>query len=208
MQMMDTKENKISGIKEKQQLLNLFLYKYFHIFNIILFILVLLFSYIFVINPKYRDITRGVELSNVEKREKLDNMQQFLAKLNRYRQEYYEISPANIERLNAMLPEGTDIESMYTEIASLVKQRGLTLSSLEVTPEDRTTSAQIKKSSANEGQVGEIKLNMQVSGADYDAFKKLVLALENNLRLINIDKVSYSPADMTIGMEAVSYYLK
>jgi len=208
MQMMDTKENKISGIKEKQQLLNLFLYKYFHIFNIILFILVLLFSYIFVINPKYRDITRGVELSNVEKREKLDNMQQFLAKLNRYRQEYYEISPANIERLNAMLPEGTDIESMYTEIASLVKQRGLTLSSLEVTPEDRTTSAQIKKSSANEGKVGEIKLNMQVSGADYDAFKKLVLALENNLRLINIDKVSYSPADMTIGMEAVSYYLK
>ena len=206
--MPEDKKTKFSSIKEKQQLLNLFLYRYFNIFNILIFIIIIFFGYIAFLSPKYSDITKGVELSNLEKRDKLDNMSKFLSRLNRYRQDYNEIDASNIERLNLMLPAGDNTESLYTEIETLVKQRGLELSSLEVAPEERTTTAKIKKESTGDARIGEIKLKMKVAGANYSAFKTFISTLENNLRITDVTNLSYSPGDMSLSIDAVTYYLK
>ena len=49
---------------------------------------------------------------------------------------------------------------------------------------------------------------MEIIGVNYDGLKKLLATIENNLRLMDVNKIDFDPGARTVTLEVALYYLK
>ncbi|HOY56335.1 MAG TPA: hypothetical protein PLH37_02850 [bacterium] len=75
---------------------------------------------------------------------------------------------------------------------------------------DTTTLPAVIESSddaAISQQTKNIDINLQIKGSGYAGFRKLIYQLEHNLRLLDVLKFDFSPADDSFNITLRSYYL-
>ena len=70
---------------------------------------------------------------------------------------------------------------------------------------DDSMAETIKADSA--GQLRSAVIKLELKGQDYNSFKGLLKTIENNLHLMDIEKLSYLPSKNQIIMDIKIYYL-
>jgi Tfp pilus assembly protein PilO len=94
------------------------------------------------------------------------------------------------ERMEIALPSKPNIEELMIEFEALVtKKGGMALNSINITPIKRSISSNQKLLEDNKIQYITIKLNVQGS---YDALKRVLILIQKDLRLMDVQKITFS----------------
>jgi len=191
----------ISGPKNNNKL-NLFLNKYFSIFLVFLVIVILIGAYLLILRPKFQ-ATLGVIEKNLEEQQKLYfGQQKKLVNLQAINAVYKQISAEDLKKFDNILPTDYPPEALFGELEEVIKQSGFILSNVNVNKEELLAEGEASAS------VGRMVINLSLGAVDYSGLKSLLKKLENNLRLLDIQDVAFSPADESLNLTMAAYYYK
>ena len=142
----------------------------------------------------------------------------YLSELNKYIRLYNNINKKQKDKISDILPDTPDINSLYTKIDNLMSKNGFALTSLNISDKSNIKTAKTRRSLNNKDDrnkddkilsgVGEINLLIDVDDVDYKRAKRLLKIIENNLRLMDVKKISFSPEGGSAKLEISIYYLK
>ncbi len=201
-------------IKVTQKFILKFISRYFNFIVLLMALLILASGYFFILKPKFEAIKKDIKEVNAAKEEEKRSRSLELSRLNAYIRDYNSISTADKEKIYKLLPRFIQPEELMAEIEQLIIRRGLILTSIQIGGLNRDSS--IKKNRAkkpasklkNESQVKSVEIKVSILGIDYEGLKGLLRALENNLRLMDVTNLSFSPGGESAEMTIVVYYKK
>lgn len=203
-------------IQKKQHLIkriNGLLISYFKLSVVILFLLILLLGYFLVIMPKYNRISKEFNDAEDAQLSKQKNIEQYLGQLDQLNQTYNNISTDDLKKIEILLPSAPQTEQLMAEMQKIADDNGLIMPSLAVVPDDKnyllkpptltSTATDVTKMS-----LGKVEISMNLLGLDYKGLKNLLSILEKNLRLMDINRLSWSPDSDSVSLDITTYYLK
>jgi len=192
---------------------NIFLSKYFGAVAVFVAMAILVFGNLFFVWPEYKRIINDIESANKKEDLKYAERQKYLKQLKELKAEYQKISPDDIKKIEIMLPKKNNREELLAQMENMIARNGFLLADLRVEDivekQDGAADEAEKKDSidpADRKGVNKIKINMNIVGTDYDGFKRLLRVIENNLRLLDITNLSFSPGSQKTSLEMYAYY--
>ena len=214
-------EIKTTKIEEERTLgqkkaLALFM-RYFKILPLALIIIILILGYFILIKPKYNKIRNEIETTIRQKEDNYQTYEGYFNKLNDLKRAYNKIDTNNLQKINYLLPSEPEAEEILVQLESIVLRNGLLLSSVRLDWEKAEPQGESRKPAAlgensEEGEmlqeIGRVRATLGVTGADYTALKNLLKTLENNLRLIDVESIVFSPDEDTVTLTMSFYYLR
>ncbi|MBD3247667.1 hypothetical protein GF382_00055 [Candidatus Falkowbacteria bacterium] len=211
----DPKEIALKKIEAKKALIrniNRFLNNYFKWFVFIVVILILIIGYFKFIKPRYDQMKKTIDLINQQREDDYYAKKQELEKIKDLLLAYSRISPSYVEKIDLVAPP--KIDELFTEINQLIMNNGLLVQAVNFsvvgdrTPGNKKEQATKEKDYFASGDIGQIRIGITVRGTDYESFKNLLHSLENNLRLIDVENLGFSPGTNATSLTMVTYYLK
>jgi len=206
------KKNELESSGVKRIIVN-FLYNYFNIIVVFIVGLVLIIGFSYIIKPKYRSIKNNIAAVNEAQEIERNGMEKYYNKLIIYKRNYDSIDEADKKKINTMLPQGGELESIMAEMENLVLNRGMLLSLLKVSSE-KENSKKISRNTAQNTEkqkpenIGTINVEANIQGVDYRGLKMLLDTFENNLRILDINEINFLPTSETAVLRISTYYLR
>ena len=150
-----------------------------------------------------RDEARTLENVVEEGDEAIAFMNELLERRNK-------ISEAHLQKLARLVPSGPAKESALLELDGLAARSGIRLASLNFSITDETTRNRARESVAvTRGELKELGENFTLLGS-YEGFRAFLRTLENNIRLTDLDAITFSSSDKNFfqfTLQAQSYYM-
>lgn len=189
-----------------------FLLKNFYLVVILFVIVILLLGAFFLLKPRYEKVI-GNDLYSKEQLQKDEEAgREYLGQINKLLDIYNSISKDDIAKINTILPNCGSNEDIIGQMDSLIKKNGLRLNSINIS--DKNVSKKVanapkvaEKTENSLPEVNTVVISINVSGADYKAFKSLLNSFEVNSRLMDIKKIDFAPAKFSLNLEIEAYCL-
>lgn len=172
--------------------------KYIKLISLLFIIFTLAFGYLFLLQPKIDLIksTKQNELPEIEKKE--DDLRELITKLSKLKTKYNNIKSqrtSDLEKLYKIVPDNPDIANIFLISDRLANQYGFQLLSIDITEESNRGNKKDKEEVVKSG-LQSLIIHMTVAQVDngddaYNKFKEYLGGLENNLRLMDIQTVSF-----------------
>ncbi len=112
------------------------------------------------------------------------------------------LSDADRARIKYALPSEPDTLGLLLQIAAIVKSAGSMVPSIDFSLASDTAVEELG------GNVGAVETSINVSGMDYEKFKILLNAIQNNLRIIDIKNFVFSATGDSVSLNLRTYYQK
>ncbi len=100
---------------------------------------------------------------------------------------YNSVKEEDLKRLDSLLPRTLTQEDLYVFFKKIIESSGMSLKSIEITTAAASAEAQV-------GGYNSLAFSIEASG-DYRRVRMLMDALENSLRLMDIDAIDIGAAD-------------
>jgi Tfp pilus assembly protein PilO len=155
----------------------------------IILILASVGGFIAYIVPTYTE-AKSISQKKDEYLELLSSARTLAEKRDKLLQVYNGINPNDIARLEKMLPSNPDNVKLILEIDALAKSQGLALQNVKIKDDSQDKT---KQKGANP-DIGSLTLELTTVGP-YPGYVTFISALEKNLRIINVKKVSFLAPD-------------
>ncbi|MBN2854218.1 hypothetical protein JXK06_01645, partial [Patescibacteria group bacterium] len=175
----------------------------------------LAFSYVLFIRPKHQ-LTESLIQENVVNQQLLFNQQQKkLDTLKIITDIYSKVSEEDLLKFNAVLPYQYKQEQLFGEFEEIANKNGWILKTVSLSYPDELEPGQVPTTISNEDffagslnpNVGRIEVNLNLAGLDYQAVKKLLAVMEENLRLFDVNQITFSGAS-ELNLNLTTYYYK
>ncbi len=214
---MNQKTNNKFLLKQKRAL-NLFLLHYFRYLSVFLGVLVFVVGFLYVIKPRYAEMNKVVEEDKKRKEMEIREIENYLSKLELFKKSFNAIPNNDIKRINTMIPDKFSPEDLFPEIEALIGSKGI-VTSIEVNEKRKDDNSSLlekllkKKESKPEAtdsreNLGKAIIKVSVIGVTYYDLKQILFDIENNLHLMDITNIDYSPENKKVTLEITTYYLK
>jgi len=177
--------------------LNNWLNSYFNAALAGVLLVFLLLAYFLFLGPKF-DATKAAIEANIADQENLYVLsQRKLANLKAVAAVYDSIRAADLAKFNGVLPDAYVPERLFGELEEMAASGGWLIKEVTVTPVGV---------SAADRRLGQISVELSMSGLDYIGFKRFLRLLENNLRLMDVSSLEFSPSDNSANITLTTYY--
>lgn len=200
--------------KEKISQINLFLLKYFQLLRLAAIILFCLFCFLYFLKPKYDSIRTDIAESYENKQAEYEQLENYQRNLNQYINTFRNLSQENKDQIALMLPESDSYKEFYYFFEEVVGRNNMILKSLEIKTEagpvavaKKTVTKKTEEEILAE-RLGKINIKADIVGVSYSGLKSLLSVLENNIRIIDVDKIGFDPVTRSLSLEVVAYYLR
>ena len=205
----------INDNKKNFNNLNNWLNKYFSLLVIIILILFILAAYFIILAPRFKDIKQNLD-TNIKNEEVLYSVsQKKLYTLEDIVKVYKNIKPGDLQKFNTVLPSSYVPERLYGELEEIVSNGGWLVNSIKfdnlkgtknnIRNREKAASTILTKLKSYPG-LSEYQITMKVSSIDYGGLKNLLYSLEDNLRLIDVTNLTFSPGEKTAVITLRTYY--
>lgn len=161
--------------------------------NIVVIILLLGFVGIVI----FLDVPRVQEILDLRRKvesqeQALLQKEELMAKVERLKDKY-EDNEESLKKVNYILPSEKKIPSLIVQIEAMTLEAGLILEKIEfsVASQDKTTKVRTP-AQENIGDYKTLRIDLDLIG-DYLAFKNFLELIEENIRLMDIDSINFSP---------------
>jgi Tfp pilus assembly protein PilO len=156
---------------------------------------------IFLDIPAVREVLNLKKILS-EQTKILGDKQEFSIKLEKLIKNY-EDNKKDAEKVNYALPLGKEIPNLIVQFEALGAEGGMTIEQIGFSSVEgqATSKAKVVRTETGEGinqQTGDsaknyktIAVNLKMSG-DYYAFKNFLVAVEKNIRLMNIETINFT----------------
>ncbi len=191
----------------------------FKITTAVVVILVIILAFFIFINPKYKE-ARSIGVLDLEaKKKELAAKSNELSELKELENDYQGLNQAQLKEVEKILPRGVDFANLVGQIEALARDSNLTLDNISVTeggvwgqtgesPADETETSS-KKTTGASSDIYLLNVSVNFSGGGtYEHFKLFLDNLENNLRILDLSSVSFTPDTQSYTLNLKTYYLK
>ena len=162
----------------------------------------------FFTDPTYQD-TKALKLEGKSYVDALDNSKKLLAVRDQLRDKYNGIPQTQIDRLERMVPNNVDNVRLVLEIDRMAAKYGMSIKSIKLSKEN--VSKEKDLIGKNDKAYGTLGLEFSVDGP-YHNFTSFVSDLEKNLRIVDIDGISFSSGSgegvIQFGVRIRTYWLR
>ncbi len=161
----------------------------------IIMILASVGGFIIYIVPTYKD-AQTISQKKTEYLGLLDNATKLEKQRNDLLLKYNSVEKSDIERLEKMLPANPDNVKLILEIDALAKTQGLSLQNVKIKSSETDAKSKPATTKVN-ADIGTLTLEFTTVGP-YPGYVKFVNILEKNLRIMDVQKVTFlAPDDKT-----------
>lgn len=181
----------------------------------IILILISLGTFFMYVDPNYRgenlgDGNRSIksyQTEDAEYQKALSDTEEIRKKRDSLVQRRSEFSPADLAKLEKVLPDNVDNIKLVIDIKNIAENHTLTLKNIKL---DTTVKSDTTKLGQDNSKYGTVGLSFGVSSS-YDNFQNFLTDLEKSLRLVEINELSVTGNDtgmydFTISLK--TYWLK
>ena len=204
---------------------NVFLNKYYNLILVILVLAFLIFSYLMIIGPKHEAAEILIKENVVNQQLLFNQQQKKLDTLKIIADIYSKVEPADLLKFNSVLPYQYKQEQLFGEFEEIVKKNGWILKTVSLSYPDELEERRVVPTPLNEGNldgellkeevffgslnpnIGRIEVNLELAGLDYQGIKKLLALIEENLRLFDVNQVTFSGVS-EVSLSLTTYYYK
>lgn len=199
-------------------LINRLLNEYFGVLTVAVVILVLFLSYHFLLWPKYQGILNKIKTTAFESKQ-LEPKYQDLANYKKLAEDYAKINKDDLAKYQGLVPKRYSKEDLFAETIFMLDKAGFVVDSLDVSnpgeetgatdPSGRSRgAAKVDAKGILPKNISKATVKLGVSKIDYNGLKKILSLVENNLRLSDIEKITFDPAQKIGVLEWSTYYFK
>jgi hypothetical protein len=189
---------------------NQFLESYFNWIVVSLVVIIFIFGFFMLLLPKYEQTVSYVDVFNKQQSSDTLSRQDELSKTQQLIANYGKIDKKYIAEINSIAPSIQNKEELFSEINYLVSVNQLILQSVGLSEEGAYQDQGLQPIARNEIAIASgikmVNINLSLSGVSYEALKNFLSVLENNLRLMDVFSVSYSPSNNTANLVIGVYY--
>lgn len=204
------KLKKIEKKKDMIRKINRFLNNNFKWLIVMSVLLVLTLSYFNVLKPLYEKTGKTLDITNQLREDSYNSKKKELKKITDLLLSYNKVGSSYREKMLAIAPP--DIDRIFTEVNQVISGQGLLIQTLSIEELDVRDPKVKKKAGENNylasGDLGKLKISVAIKGSDYEALKNLLYALENNLRLMDVESLSFDPKGNSVNLVIATYYAK
>lgn len=181
-----------------------FVIKHYQLLVMGLVLLILLIGGVSLIWPKYHEISDMKNISLAGKENLLKVKTDLLKSLQSSEIDYQKIENESINKVYESLPNNIDIPGILVQMEKLTLKNDVVLLAIDINEETLPTTEAAQQSPSKIIKKAKISLNLQ--GTSYESFKGLLNDLEYNLRIVDIDSITFSPDFKSISINLVTYY--
>lgn len=207
--------------ESRKNSINDFLNSYFNLFSVIFVLFLLIVAYLMILKPKM-DMTIATIEDNISQKTKVYQAEKNkLENLRAIIDAYDKIDVIDVERIKNILPEEYDKEKLFGEIEELVTKNGFILNSISLTKDgenvDDASNVNSNPSLDSEktnspivalpDNIGKIEMELSIGLIDYASLKRFLVVLENNIRIMDIESISFA-GDKSVTLNIKTYYYK
>ncbi len=193
---------------------NLFLNRYFNLILSFLVILLFIFSYLLLLGPKYNSAQLMIKENLINQQLLYNQQRKKLDTLKVIADIYSKIPASDLNKLNSVLPYEYKQEQLFGEFEEIAEKNGWILESVSLSYPDEIVEGRVVSSLENEAffgslnqNIGQVEVGIVLTGLDYLGVRKLLTALETNLRLLDVKELSFS-GDSQVEITLVTYYYR
>jgi len=205
-----------------------FFLRYYLLLGLGLMVLIIAISYIFLLKPKYQQIGAGGAYDMASLESQLGAREKYLADYRTLLGNYNKINQSEVEKIKKILPVGTDIPGLFSQLQALAEANEIILVNISISEAAEAAAApatsldeegaaepaaSAEKPAAANVPAGLKRLNLALSLAgtgndSYANLKRFLQALENNLRLFDVSAVYFTPDSNGFSVNLITYYTK
>lgn len=195
------------NLSNKNQILQL-LVKYFSVLLVLCLVIIISASTAFLLWPKYKEIKEQQILSYDQKKQELAQKQLELAALQKLDEQLAQISDEEVERLNSFLPRGINNPAIFRQLERIGQERNLVITMISMTEGGGAGFGSAVSAAPTSDKLKTLTISVSFSGdQDYEKLKKLLATIENNLMILDLTSLSYSPEQRGYSLNLRTYYL-
>ncbi|HQA83847.1 MAG TPA: hypothetical protein PLE47_00635 [bacterium] len=196
------------SIQVNNKLREFFVRKY-QLFIALICLLIMAGSLLWFFLPQYRKTLAEANNNYQQAQQDLLDKQKYQTSLIQLNDFYKRIDQKTRNKVIDILPAKIDRENLLAEIEAICLANSLLIKSSDVVVNEdnaSTASSTINVASIN-NQLRSAIIKLELQGKDYHSFKSLLKTVENNLHLMDIQRLDYSPGKNQIVLEIQVYYL-
>jgi len=169
-------------------------------------------GYVVIIAPRLNEASSLSEQSSTLLEQELANKNEQLAKLNDLIAAYNDINQSSLTKIGEFLPSKKDVPGIFTHAEALAKVNDAALLDIQIYDVVDRDLDPIRMEKLPKG-IGLIGADMQYtmpqsSRGPYYVYRDFLESVENNLRLLDIEHLSFSPSQVYLTITAKTYYLQ
>jgi len=195
------------GLSQSMDRFYVYLYKFFWLVILLVCGVILFFGYQWFLGPKYSAVVSNQGI--IDKQQDTISKNQYYNQIVALKKLYEKISPENKQKIEQIVTADNDQNELYREAEYIVKKNGLTVESIEPSSLDASYDLpNISGASRQGGLLNRLTLTMTVcklSKVNYEALVRVLKTFELNLRLMDVQKVEYNPAQQTAAIHFITY---
>lgn len=162
-------------------------------------------GYLLVIAPKLSTIQGSTSRDVAEKQARLQEQEEESQALRSLEENLKTVSAAEQRRLEAVLPSAAELDDLYIQFTDLAASLGLSMTSLEFSDAGSSATAEEKQNVG--GDIQTVGVTFSVDGVEsYEALKTLLTTLQDNLRILDMNSLAYSPGTTQYSLTLKLYY--
>lgn len=200
--------------------------RFYQMITIGLAVIILVVGGYFILLPKYRQVSaNSLQVSAALKKEESKRID-YLKNLKELISNHKKINQQEVGKLKTLLPANKDLPGLFVQLQGLAEENNFLLSSVNINEmpdgsgtkaekikieEEGTTAASASgQKKAVSGAIKKLSVNINLVGnkvTGYEAFKSFLSALEQNLRLFDIEAIYFTPQSPKYSLTLFTYYL-
>lgn len=184
-----------------------FINQFYIYIAIFLVIIMVVAGYFFFFKQEYGKI-REVGIVDLQgKQNELEAKRSRLSEIEKAHESFKKISGEEIKKIATILPKGKDTPSLLIEMEALAKENGLILSGIDIAETGAISVPVQAQEGAASLNIKKININFKIQGINsYDKFKTFLSSIEKDIRLLDLNSLTYSPAADSYSISLVTYY--
>lgn len=196
--------------------LNIYLIQYFHIIALLIVVAFIVLGILFVLKPKYDAIQVGIDISNDNMKKEQESLEKYNTKLDGYIASFESLKEKNKDDISTFLPDSALREDLFLQFEEIAARDGLLLTSLTIDATDVDSilnpKPNAKTSSSKKGDtslppgIGSAVINISLVGISYDGMKNFLREIETNMRLMDINDISFNNDGQSLSLKITTYF--
>ncbi len=172
----------------------------------------LFLGYLLVLHNKIFSEQESVSKMQMQLKQQLAQKQQQLADIDKLFQSYQSLDESHFYKLNRILPKETEGPLIFAQLDALARANESVLMSVQVSEVSEQNLSELKLQQGINLPPGvklvsvEANLLGKAGREGYGFYKELLQSVENNLRLFDLEDITFSPGLSVINLSGVVYY--
>lgn len=169
-------------------------------------------GYLLVLHNKIFSEQESVGKMQMQLEQQLVLKQKQLADIDKLFQSYQSLDQSHFYKINRILPEESEGPLIFAQLDALARANESILMSVQVSEVSEQNLSELKLQQEVNPPAGVKAVNVEASllakaGREgYGFYKELLQSVENNLRLFDLESITFSPGLSVINLSGVVYY--